>query len=368
MRVGMNIDGTHFLTGFVAEIGLTNVTLSAANEDNIVAYVNSRYGTSFGGIAASAFDPATLALTGWWRSGGYVSGTWTGIASAGTSGGRNLVEATNPPAVAPSSIVCTVPAMAAGKYPLSVVAAAGVGTLANGVEYANPKTIPNCIWWLRPDAAVITNAAGITAWADQSGSGDSGRTATPPGVDKPPYIASDPDYTGKPTIGPFSGVGDFRLRTGIWSATFSQPYTLCVIGEAKVVGSTYFTGESGTDYNALNYTPGQLSVYAGSAGGGNAVPLAPVGLDVSKPRSFFGGIWNTTGTAFAEAFTPATAALATPATLGDVGMSVGSYFGGTSGTYGAKKITEVFAHSRGLTLREVRTLRRYRDSYYGAVA
>ncbi len=38
---------------------------------------------------AAAFSPASLTLTGWWR-GNYTSGTWTGTASAGTSGGRTL--------------------------------------------------------------------------------------------------------------------------------------------------------------------------------------------------------------------------------------------------------------------------------------
>lgn len=50
------------------------------------------------GGAASSFDPATLALTGWWRA-SYAGSPWTGTASAGTSGSRNLTEATNPPAV-----------------------------------------------------------------------------------------------------------------------------------------------------------------------------------------------------------------------------------------------------------------------------
>jgi hypothetical protein len=46
-----------------------------------------------------AFDPATLALTGWWRA-SYAGSPWTPTASAGTSGSNgNLTEATNPPAV-----------------------------------------------------------------------------------------------------------------------------------------------------------------------------------------------------------------------------------------------------------------------------
>ena len=50
------------------------------------------------GAFTYAFDPATLALTGWWRA-SFASSPWAGNASAGTSAGRDLSEATNPPAV-----------------------------------------------------------------------------------------------------------------------------------------------------------------------------------------------------------------------------------------------------------------------------
>lgn len=47
--------------------------------------------------AAPAFDPATLALTGWWRA-NYTASPWVANASAGASGTNgNLTEATNPP-------------------------------------------------------------------------------------------------------------------------------------------------------------------------------------------------------------------------------------------------------------------------------
>lgn len=48
-------------------------------------------------IVSSAFDPATLALTGWWRA-SFTASPWTPTASAGSSGANgNLAEATNPP-------------------------------------------------------------------------------------------------------------------------------------------------------------------------------------------------------------------------------------------------------------------------------
>jgi len=47
---------------------------------------------------ASVFDPASLALSGWWRANYTNPGPWNGVASAGASSGRDLSEATNPPA------------------------------------------------------------------------------------------------------------------------------------------------------------------------------------------------------------------------------------------------------------------------------
>ncbi len=44
------------------------------------------------------FDPSQLSLTGWWRA-NYAGSPWTGVASAGSSGSRDLTEATNPPTV-----------------------------------------------------------------------------------------------------------------------------------------------------------------------------------------------------------------------------------------------------------------------------
>ena len=48
------------------------------------------------GVSVNSFDAASLALSGWWRA-SYVASPWIGSASTGSSGLRNLTEATNPP-------------------------------------------------------------------------------------------------------------------------------------------------------------------------------------------------------------------------------------------------------------------------------
>lgn len=63
----------------------------------------SFHGFGFGagarcGGAPAGFDPGSLAPTGWWRA-SFASSPWAGVASSGSSGGRDLTEATNPPTV-----------------------------------------------------------------------------------------------------------------------------------------------------------------------------------------------------------------------------------------------------------------------------
>lgn len=48
------------------------------------------------GGGESPFDPATLSLSGWWRA-SFSASPWVGVASAGSSGSRELSEGTNPP-------------------------------------------------------------------------------------------------------------------------------------------------------------------------------------------------------------------------------------------------------------------------------
>lgn len=90
------------LTGFTID-DATHVsgTTGAHAEGAVDVVVSNVFGDSAalaGGFTytAAVFDPADLALTGWWRA-SYSASPWAGTASAGSSGTRNLTEATNPP-------------------------------------------------------------------------------------------------------------------------------------------------------------------------------------------------------------------------------------------------------------------------------
>jgi hypothetical protein len=367
LNVGTNYNNSTFTDMTTLELMLMSTAPTQATFDNITAFVNNKYGTNFGGIPASSFNPATLSLTGWWSAGNYVSGTYTGSASAGASGGRNLTEATVPPAVASGvGLKLTVPANVAGKYPLTIKNASGRTTMPNAVEYANPKTIPNCVWWLRPDAAVITQAAGVvTAWSDQSGVGDAGRNVTPPGTDKPAYNATDAAYNGKPTVGSFNVAGannDTRLASAAWSTTYGL-VTIGVVGHTAETSNRYFTFQSVAQYNAVLNGSGTPVAYGGNA---TTTFQNTLGKTLSIPRAVVSVVFNGAASKYAVEDTTVTGT--TDANiLGATAVNVGSYPAAAT-SFGVERIAEIFAHSRALTSREQRTIRRYRDSYYGKAA
>lgn len=90
------------------------------------------------GAAAELPDAAnTLSLTGYWRANAtnYAASPWTGTASAGTSGGRNLTEATNPPA-AGTAQNGFVPADFDGTNDILAPAATTLDTFANALAFS----------------------------------------------------------------------------------------------------------------------------------------------------------------------------------------------------------------------------------------
>ncbi len=89
----------------VVVVGPTSITCTtpAGAEglvDVVVTNPDAQAGTLNDGFTYedNAFDPAVLALSGWWRA-DYAGAPWTGTASAGASGSRSLVTAGNDPAV-----------------------------------------------------------------------------------------------------------------------------------------------------------------------------------------------------------------------------------------------------------------------------
>lgn len=73
--------------GDLASVIIVNADLTGSDFTNLYKWAQQSYGL---------FDVSTLSLSGWWR-GSFSASPWSGVTSAGASGGRDLSEGTNPP-------------------------------------------------------------------------------------------------------------------------------------------------------------------------------------------------------------------------------------------------------------------------------
>lgn len=363
-----------FLNACVAEIAITKDSLSDSDLLDVIRDINAEYGLALGGEVALTTNRASLNLSGFWRRGQYSVGTWAGAASAGDSVGEDLSEVTDPPPLADSTIlVCTAPAKAVGTYPIVVQTAAGWGTLADAVKYMTPASIADLVWWLDASLGVTVNGSDeVTTWADQSGAGDSNRDAVPATAGLVPYNASDLDYGGKPTIGPFVNATNRRLKTGAWSGGgYAGPYTINVLGHTPADASNrYFTTRETGTFNAILNQAGFPTVY-GSYIAGVSLPDGSGGSLARKRSSATAIFRNATGEFHVgSTHAPGTGDLEGDESLnlGSSDVGIGSHPAGSSELYGAERIARIAAWSRALTLREIRDLRRRDESFYGPVA
>ena len=89
-----------------------------------------------------------------------------------------------------------------------------VGVVHQQPRYANPRDVPNLTLWLRGDMGITLNGATVSAWADQSGSGNDVSQAT--AANQPTFRASG--INGQPDLD-FDG-GDSLVSAAALSAFF----------------------------------------------------------------------------------------------------------------------------------------------------
>jgi len=232
----------------------------------------------------------------------------------------------------------------------------------------SPVSLGGVVLWLRADLGVTVNGSNeVTAWADQSGLGDSGRIWTPPGTDKPAWNATDASYNNQATIGTFNkaGVaGDCRLRSGTWSATYTTPFVV-IIGHTAAAGSRYFSYEGGTDYLALlNAGASGARVYSSDS---SSSLSSGAGILLSSAPALVAAYYNgASSELYANSLTSTTATgtLVAPS-LGNAPLFLGS-FAGSATSYGVERIAQVIIFSSKPSAGALTTLRDHLNSFYGA--
>lgn len=132
-------------------------------------------------------------------------------------------------------------------------------------------TIPvttNLLAWYRADLGVTLNGSTVSAWADQSGTGDSNKNATQgTAANQPTFTASDANFNNRPVL-TFDGTTDY-LKTAVWSASASQPNTIYSVARRTAsTGSVFmYDGYDSANRNAIfsNATTGNITLFGGSS-------------------------------------------------------------------------------------------------------
>jgi hypothetical protein len=254
LRFGGNYDLTKFFDGKVLEMGFADSAVSDGNFDNILAYVNYFYRTDIGEVAPVNFNPATLSLTGWWRVGGYsLASGWTGLASAGSSLGRNLTEATNKPAASTESWP--------GFHDVVVTTSAGA---------SNAITIDS--WSPNDEELSMLLKASFTAspWNGSPSAGTSGNVSLAEPTNPPTAGAAVNGFTPAS----FDGIND-QLVSDISIGTIGDIFG--VSGAYAGVGLVYIRSigtngpvKTSDDAVLCSVLSGRMSVFLRSGGGGTA--------------------------------------------------------------------------------------------------
>lgn len=124
-------------------------------------------------------------------------------------------------------------------------------------------SVANCRAWYRASLGVTNTAGAASAWADQSGAGDSSRNFSQGTSGSRPTITSaNANFNNKATLD-FDGTDDY-MATGTFSSSYS-PVTLYIVFRAASLGFLYvFDDLDGGSRVALLDSSGTFDLFAGA--------------------------------------------------------------------------------------------------------
>lgn len=204
------------------------------------------------------------------------------------------------------------------------------------------------------------SAPQVSAWADQSGSGDANKNAVQAtAANQPPYLASSSLVPGKPSIAS-TNLQSYLLATGAWGAALTPPFTICGVASATQDATNNYIWDSISTANQdalyAAVSGGGWTLYAGAAG-----PTDASGVDALQ-HAFIGYY---SGGAGSQIFRDARTAKATAA-LGNnnlTGITLGNYAGGGNFA-GGGELFEFAVYNKQLSAAEIANLLQYFGSRY----
>lgn len=246
-----------------------------------------------------------------------------------------------------------------------------IRVLANRTTAFTPALLPNLQIWFRADLGTTQNSASpyiVTAWNDQSGTGDANKNLTHGSSTAGPLITrSDSQYLGQATMTVGADANDYFANSGQWTNKVNQPHTLVLVGHrtSSPANNTFFIDGNGVDTTTAASvwvdTSSKINMNAGST------LTSSSAVNRQVPSAFLGEFHDTSSKMFFNNFTtPLSVAGSSAGTISFRGMSLGVHsigFGGLNVWPG--KIVEVLDYATILTANQKAQLRNYLNGRYG---
>jgi hypothetical protein len=219
----------------------------------------------------------------------------------------------------------------------------------------NPHALSGLILWLRTDIGITLNAGNVSAWADQSGAGNSVTQATP--GNQPAFVAS-----GGPNNVPYlSLVGGANVHGLVGAATIgAQPleYLIAARSTVSLPPNTAYLIDFSTNVNTVfqNSATNVVDQFDGTTIG-NGVTVT-IGSDFILDSFFSGASSQQTlnGGAPVSGSNPGVTAPSAPPTVGNSGLLTREWGG---------RIYEIAVYNRQLLAAERLAITRYMGARYG---
>lgn len=233
--------------------------------------------------------------------------------------------------------------------------------LSGSVTVFDPRSLSGLAAWYRADLGVTLNGSTVSAWADQSGTGDANKNVSQ-GVaaNQPTFVASDALFGGQPCVSFPQTATEVRLNGGTWATPLAQPYTvICVASFTTFSGNPYlFDNESAGAAQSASFINGanDLRAYFGSNTFNATVNLSTAYMVTCIANS---------GSSLSQiTISRANATQNNAGSSSKTGMTIGSSKPGSS-LHNGTKIAEIAIYNKELSLAERATFANYVQSRYG---
>jgi len=211
----------------------------------------------------------------------------------------------------------------------------------------SPITVANNKAWYRADLG-----ASVSAWLDQSGTGDANKNAAQAVGAIQPSLAASAAFNNQQT---FTFTGSDKMATGAWAVALTQPFTVMLVGRSLSNVSNYYALDNVSDPTqcAIIDSAGTLQAFTTSI-------LAPAN-DPLLASIIFVEFNGATSNMYVNAHTAVASGAIGAAGL--QGLSIGNYAGG--GAFANWDIAEIAIWSGVVSAADRTLLEAYASARYG---